>query len=114
MQIILKKRDIALLKISGFTHTTIGYVFITMGMILTSIACSIGLTCALGVGIFLQKYKIFSLPDVYDVTHIPVAITPSSILFIILLILILGFISTLLAVYHIKTINPSHTLRFEE
>lgn len=113
MQIILKKRDIALLKINGFTDSSIAYVFITIGMILTTIACSIGLSCALLVGLFLQKYKLFSLPDVYDVTHIPVTITPFSIFFIILLILMLGFISTLLAVYHIKTINPSHTLRFE-
>ena len=114
MHIILKKRDIALLKIMGFSNKSISYVFIMLGMILTSSACSIGITTAIICGFFLQKYKLFTLPDVYDVTHIPVTITCNSVLFVIGLILILGFIATLIAVYHIKTINSSQTLRFEE
>jgi len=114
MHIIVKKRDIALLKIMGFSNKSIAYVFIMMGMILTSSACSIGITTAILCGILLQKYRLFTLPDVYDVTHIPVTITFTSVFFIIGLVLILGLIATLLAVYHIKTINPSQTLRFEE
>lgn len=114
MHIIVKKRDIALFKIMGFSNKSIAYVFIMLGMILTSGACAMGITTALVCGTFLQKYRLFTLPDVYDVTHIPVTITFASVLFIIGLVLVLGLIATLLAAYHIKTINPSQTLRFEE
>lgn len=114
MQIILKKKDIALLMIMGFSQSSIATVFIVMGMILTGSAAFLGLTAALLAGLFLQKYKWITLPEVYDVTHIPVMITPLSVLFVLCLVLLLGLLATLLATYQIKTLNPSHTLRFDE
>lgn len=114
MQIMRKKRDIALLKIIGLSDSLIMYIFMSMGMIITSVAGALGIGSALVIGYILKKYHCIKLPDAYDITHLPIIITFSSVMYVLLLIIILGACATLLAIIHLKNSNSSHALRFEE
>lgn len=113
MQITRKRSDIAILKSMGMTNKSIARTFLWMGIIVSFISSIVGLTCAFGVGWVLENYPFITLPDAYYVSHLPSKMTPSIFLTVFIVVMLISFISTWLAVRRTKSINISQVLRFE-
>lgn len=113
MQITQKRGDIAILQAMGMGHSAIERIFIAIGMLITMIASTTGIICALILGWFIERYPLIELPDVYYVTHLPVEYDASICIAVFALILFMSLCATLFSARSTRTINVSQVLRFE-
>lgn len=113
MQIIQKRPDIAILKSMGMPSSSIVQLFMVMGLGLAALASASGLLVAYGIGLMLKQYPFISLPDTYYVTHLPIEMEWQIFVAIFILVLLMSLIATWLPTRAIKSMNPSHVLRFE-
>ncbi len=113
MQILRKKTDIALLKIMGLSDKYIVMIFLTMGVIISSIAAAAGLFGAFIVGLLLQTYPFITLPDSYLITHLPVHMEPKTFLLVFVIVVALSLIASWFSARSARHINVTTTLRFE-
>jgi lipoprotein-releasing system permease protein len=113
MFITSKRREIALFKTFGMTTSSIMSIFLLFNFIISSIAASVGLVAAYGVGKLLQWYPFIELPDVYYVTHLPIVLDPFLFAGVFCSVLLLSLLTALLPLSSLSKINITHTLRFE-
>ncbi len=113
MLISHKKADIAILSALGMSYRQIQYLFMFIGISLSSIAAILGVTAAWIASIVLETYPFIQLPDVYYVSHLPARMTLSIATIVFLVVLFIACIASWFATRRIQSINISHTLRFE-
>jgi lipoprotein-releasing system permease protein len=113
MLISSKKADIAILSALGMGYQQIQYLFMFIGISLSSLAALLGVTAAWIASILLETYPFIQLPDVYYVSHLPARMTFSIATIVFLAVLFIAWIASWFATRRIRSINISHTLRFE-
>lgn len=113
MFITQKRSDIAILKACGASTSTVSFIFLTVGMFITTTATLLGLGVSFFISQFLKTHPFIKLPDAYLVTHLPVDLTPSIIIAVFCLVCILGFVAACFPVRKIKALNIAEVLRFE-
>jgi len=113
MLISYKKRDIAILSALGMHYRHIQYLFVGIGISIAAIATIVGISAAWITSILLEKYPFIQLPDVYYVSHLPARMTLSIAIIVFCAVLFIACIASWFATQRIKSINISHTLRFE-
>lgn len=114
MQILQKKKDIALLITLGLTKQKIRMIFLTLSMLITTLAATSGLTLAYFLGLILKHYRWIKLPDnIYYTTHLPITLDPLLFLYIFFVVLSISFIASLIPLRNIKTIDIATILRNE-
>jgi lipoprotein-releasing system permease protein len=113
MQIIRKRPDIALLKTVGCSTAIIKRIFLCMGLLISSIACIVGLLLAAGISWLLEHHHLIALPDAYYVSHVPADMTWTIMLSVFAVVIVLSWIATLIPLCNIRRINITHVLRFE-
>lgn len=113
IQIQQKKRDIAIFKTLGMTSESISKIFLSIGLTITFLGTSLGLTLAAIVGYFLEQYPFIELPDVYYVSHLPARMEPEIFVIVFICVMILGFLATWIPAQRAKKINVTNVLRLE-
>lgn len=113
IQIQQKRRNIAIFKAMGMAGTTIVSIFLWIGMLITFLAVSVGLSLAVLAGYILEKYPFIELPDVYYVSHLPARVEPSLVVIVFICTICLGFIATLIPALRAKRLNIANVLRSE-
>ena len=113
MQIQQKKRDIAIFKAMGMAHRYIKRIFLIIGLTITTLASTIGLTLAAIAGHILEKHQFIKLPDVYFVSHLPARLEPEIFVIVFSCIMLLGFLATWIPANRTKKINVVDVLRQE-
>lgn len=113
LQIQQKKRNIAIFKAMGMASKTIVFIFLWVGMLITLLAVSFGLSLAVMIGYILEKYPFITLPDVYYVSHLPARVELSIVLIVFLCTILLGFIATLIPAIRVRKLNITNVLRME-
>lgn len=113
MNITQKRGDIAILKSLGMKETDITQIFVSIGMIVTTLGALSGLGLAALTGFLLTRYPFISLPDAYYVTHLPVHMELSLFALVFFLVVALGFIATWIPARATRTINIADVLRFD-
>ncbi len=111
MHIMQKRGDIAIFQSMGMHAFDIRMIFIIMGSLITSMSGALGLATAWFIGVMLQRYPCFKLPDAYYVTTLPICLELSTFIGIFLVILALGFIATIVPIRTIKSIAIADILR---
>ncbi len=114
MIVLDKIKTIGALQAVGFRKKQINLIFLLKGAIIGIIGSFIGLFIALVLGWMQMKYRILSISeDIYFMDHLPISFNINNIL----LILILGIISSLIASYWpariAANIKPADAMRYE-
>ena len=109
-----KTKTIGALQAVGFRKKQINLIFLSKGAIIGIIGSLIGLFIALVLGFIQMKYHILSISeDIYFMDHLPISFNINNIL----LILIMGIISSLIASYWpskiAANIKPADAMRYE-
>jgi lipoprotein-releasing system permease protein len=114
MIVMEKSREIAILKSMGATSGSIMRIFMFAGLVIGFVGTMIGAGIGYGAVTLITKTGIISLPrDVYQVSHLPLAITGLDVLFICLTALGISFLATLYPSWQGAKQDPVEVLRYE-
>jgi lipoprotein-releasing system permease protein len=114
MIVMEKNREIAILKSMGSSAQSIVKIFMFAGLAIGCVGTALGVIIGYGAVTVLTKTDLVSLPkDVYQVGHLPLAISGLDVLFISLTALGISFIATLYPAWQAARQDPVEVLRYE-
>jgi lipoprotein-releasing system permease protein len=114
MNVIEKKREIAILKAMGATNNGIMTVFMLQGLFIGLCGTIIGVTGGYLLSYVLNTYQIIKLPaDVYYLSHLPVKMNFFDFVTVSLSAIIISFLATIYPAWQAAKLNPVEPLRYE-
>jgi lipoprotein-releasing system permease protein len=114
MIVMEKNREIAILKSMGATAKSIVKIFMFAGLAIGVVGTLIGVVIGYGAVKVITETDVITLPkDVYQVSHLPLAISGYDILFISLTALGISFLATLYPAWQAAKQDPVEVLRYE-
>jgi lipoprotein-releasing system permease protein len=114
MNVIEKKREIAILKTMGATDRSIMSIFMLQGLLIGLVGTIIGVTGGYLLCYVLNTYEIIKLPaDVYYLSHLPVKTKFSDFLTVSLSAIVISFFATLYPSWQAAKMDPVEPLRYE-
>jgi lipoprotein-releasing system permease protein len=114
MNVIEKKREIAILKAMGATDKGIMTIFVLQGLLIGLLGTIIGVTGGYLLCYILNTYQIIKLPaDVYYLSHLPVKTKLSDFIAVSLSAIIISLLATIYPAWQAAKVNPVEPLRYE-
>jgi lipoprotein-releasing system permease protein len=114
MNVIEKKREIAILKAMGATNKGIMTVFMLQGLFIGLFGTIIGVTGGYLLSYILNTYQIIKLPaDVYYLSHLPVKMNFFDFITVSLSAIIISFLATIYPAWQAAKLDPVEPLRYE-
>ncbi|MFZ5905879.1 MAG: lipoprotein-releasing ABC transporter permease subunit [Nitrospirota bacterium] len=114
MNVIEKKREIAILKAMGATDRGIMAIFMLQGLVIGLVGTILGVAGGYLLSYILNTYQIIKLPaDVYYLSHLPVKMNFSDFMTVSLSALIISFLATIYPAWQAARLNPVEPLRYE-
>jgi len=114
MNVIEKKREIAILKAMGATDKGIMAIFMMQGLLIGVLGTIIGVTGGYLLCYILNTYEIIKLPaDVYYLSHLPVKTKFSDFLTVSFSAVTISFLATIYPAWQAAKLNPVEPLRYE-
>ncbi len=114
MIVMEKNREIAILKSMGAASPSIVRIFMFAGTVIGSVGTALGVLIGYGVVTVLTRTDVIALPkDVYQVSHLPLALSGLDVLFISLTALGISFLATLYPSWQAARQDPVEVLRYE-
>jgi lipoprotein-releasing system permease protein len=114
MNVIEKKREIAILKAMGATNNGIMTVFMLQGLFIGLFGTIIGVTGGYLLSYVLNTYQIIKLPaDVYYLSHLPVKMKFFDFVTVSLSAIIISFLATIYPAWQAARLDPVEPLRYE-
>ena len=114
MNVIEKKREIAILKAMGATDKGIMYIFMLQGLLIGVLGTLIGITGGYLLNYILNTYQIIKLPpDVYYLSHLPVKMKLFDFIVVSLSAITISFLATIYPAWQAAKLNPVEPLRYE-
>jgi lipoprotein-releasing system permease protein len=114
MNVIEKKREIAILKAMGATNNGIMTIFMLQGLLIGISGTIIGVVGGYLLSYVLNTYQIIKLPaDVYYLSHLPVKMKFFDFLVTSLSAIIISFLATIYPAWQAAKLNPVEPLRYE-
>jgi lipoprotein-releasing system permease protein len=109
-----KRKEIGILKAIGATGPSITTVFLSVGLAIYTVGTVTGSAVALLL-IWLQNtYRIIRLAgDVYQIDHLPMKLTPSDFLLVLVATLVLSFLAVIVPARRAGALHPVDVLRYE-
>ena len=114
MNVIEKKREIAILKAMGATDRGVMNIFMLQGLFIGIFGTIVGITGGYLLCYALNTYEIIKLPaDVYYLSHLPVKTKLSDFLIVSLSAITISFLATIYPAWQAARIHPVEPLRYE-
>jgi lipoprotein-releasing system permease protein len=114
MNVIEKKREIAILKAMGATDKGIMTIFMLQGLVIGLFGTIIGVAGGYLLCYVLNTFQIIKLPpDVYYLSHLPVKTKLTDFLAVSLSAVGISFFATIYPAWQAAKLNPVEPLRYE-
>ena len=114
MNVIEKRREIAILKAMGATDRSIMTIFMMQGLFIGFLGTIIGVSGGYLLCYVLNTYEIIKLPaDVYYLSHLPVKTKLFDFVTVSLSAIIISFLATIYPAWQAAKVNPVEPLRYE-
>lgn len=114
MNVIEKRREIAILKAMGATDNGIMSIFMLQGLIIGLVGTLIGVTGGYTLCYIINKYQIIKLPaDIYYLSHLPVKTKLFDFIIVSISAITISFLSTIYPALQASKLNPVEPLRYE-
>ena len=114
MNVVEKKREIAILKTMGATDRGIMHIFMLQGLFIGVFGTLAGVAGGYVLCNVLNAYQIIKLPaDVYYLSHLPVKTKLSDFLVVSVSAMVISFLATLYPAWQAARITPVEPLRYE-
>ncbi len=114
MNVLEKRREVAILKAMGATQRSIGRIFFFQGVVLGLIGTILGLVLGYGLCLLVGSYPLIRLdPDIYYLSHLPVEVRPIEFFLVGLSALALSVLATVYPAWQAAKLDPAEVLRYE-
>ncbi len=114
MNVIEKKREIAILKAMGATDIDIMSIFMLQGLLIGIFGTILGVTGGYFLSYIISTYQIIKLPaDVYYLSHLPVKTKLFDFVMVSSSAILISFIATIYPALQAARLNPVEPLRYE-
>jgi lipoprotein-releasing system permease protein len=113
MQVLDKRREIAVLKAMGAGEPSVMKIFVAEGIIIGAIGTAFGLLLGLGTCLLIDKVGIPLDPEVYYISNLPVRMNPGEFAMVAVLALALSFLATVYPASKGSRLEPVEGLRSE-
>ncbi|MBM4146458.1 MAG: lipoprotein-releasing ABC transporter permease subunit [Nitrospira sp.] len=114
MNVMEKKREIAILKAMGATDRGVMNIFMLQGLFIGVVGTIIGVTGGYLLCYVLNTYEIIKLPaDVYYLSRLPVKTKFIDFVTVSLSAVIISFLATIYPAWQAAKMNPVEPLRYE-
>jgi lipoprotein-releasing system permease protein len=109
-----KTREIGILKAMGMTARSIRRIFFAQGVVIGIVGTALGLIVGLAAALALGKYRLIRLdPAVYFIDHLPVALEPLDVAWIVLASLAIAAVATVHPSMQAAKLYPVEAIRHE-
>ncbi|HUK65656.1 MAG TPA: ABC transporter permease [Anaeromyxobacteraceae bacterium] len=113
MQVLDKRREIAVLKAMGAGQSSIMKIFVAEGVIIGAVGMAFGLLLGVGTCLLIEKVGIPLDPEVYYISNLPVRMDPTEFGLVALLALALSYLATIYPASKASRLEPVEGLRSE-
>ena len=112
--IMMKSRDIAILKTMGATSRSIRGIFVLQGGIIGVVGTVVGAVSGLVVSYVADRYQLIQIPmDVYNIAWVPFRIEPLDFALVVAAAVLVCLVATIYPSRQASRLDPAEALRYE-
>lgn len=106
-----KKKEMGLLMAIGFSRKQLRDLFQKLGLYLAGIGLGVGVVLGVLISLYIEKYPLKILPDIYYDSEVPAKVEFNFISFVLIITILFIFLAIRLTMKRILSLKPSEALR---